>query len=69
MSDNVEYLNDRIAALIKDGKRKDEDLASFKKSIKMHLDNFPHITFMEGEQINYIEQLIIICDEARFEED
>ena len=69
MSHNVEELNYRIAALIKDGKRKDEDLASFKKSIKMHLDNFPHITFMEGEQINYIEQLIIICDEARFEED
>ena len=69
MLDNEKYLNDRIAALIKDGKRKDDDLASFKKAMKNYLDNFPHITFMEGEQINYIEQGMIICDEARFEED
>ena len=68
MSDNEKYLNDRIAALIKDGKRKDEDLASFKKSAKLYLNNFPNVTHLEGEQIDYIDKGIIICDEARFEE-
>lgn len=65
---NEEYLQARVHALNKEVKKKDNELNDFKKSLKMHLGNFPAITFMDEETVNYIEKLRGICDEPSFEE-
>lgn len=64
-----EELMFRIVALQKEVKKKEDELNGFKKSMDMHLANFPSTTFLQDDHFHYIEKLREICIEPVFEDE
>ena len=60
----IEALTKKVEAIEKEIKEKTDDLNSFKKSMKLHLSNFP--VYMEDENIEYAAMLIEMCENSRY---